>query len=192
MSLAVATALALLLAAAPKTTNVRVRCPEDCTVKVDGKSGFRIDARNWEVKDVPSGTRRIEASSTLSSIYNGYSDLPPGDVNVVIDAEKKRATVTKSSTPKNYTEKDISTVIVRCPEDCNVTIDGRRGRKLENRRYQVEGLMPGSRRVDITAKFNRTLYTGYLELPARSELTVLVDSSRNLTVQETKKLGAAK
>lgn len=188
---------------------VRVRCTEKCTVVLDGKRGRRVTEATWEFKGIPAGTRRVEATGVLGRpLASGFVDLPDVAEAGVFLTSDKRIVVKAGSSPAPGTpewaeerraepraagtgEGKKSVAIVRCPEDCTVLLDGRRGRRLDGRTWEFKDVEPGRRRVEAHGGlFNRRLFVDYVELPAGAEARLYGDSKGRVTLTDHKSLDA--
>lgn len=51
-------------------------------------------------------------------------------------------------------------VLVFCSDDCDVVVNGKYGRRLNDRNWEFKGIEPGSRRVEATGLLGRKFYIG--------------------------------
>ncbi len=163
--------------AAGTPSTVIVRCTDDCTVKIDGKSGVRQAANNWEFKDVQPGQRRVDATGGFlnRSLYGGFADIPAGmKVQVQIDGSK-RLTITER-TPLGQ-EKEVkpatgepSMLTVRCPKQCSVSIDGLRKGAANSQVVAVRDLPPGEHDIEVKFVLGTKMVRTKLNIPAASEV----------------------
>ncbi|MCY1018222.1 hypothetical protein [Pyxidicoccus sp. MSG2] len=188
---------------------VRVRCPEKCTVVLDGKHGRRVTDSTWEFEGIATGTRRVEATGLLGRpLASGFADIPDVAEADVFLASNKRIVVERGSTSPPGTPEwaegegarprekvgagEKSVAIVRCPENCTVLLDGRRGLGRDGRTWEFKDVKPGRRRVEANAALlNRRLFVGYVEVPAGARVTFYGDSKGNLRLTEDRSLEAA-
>ncbi len=206
--------LSLLLsspALAEDGVTVRVRCMEKCTVVLDGKRGLRVTESTWEFKGIAPGTRRVEATGVLGRpLVSGFADIPDVAEARVFFASDKRIVVEPGSSPTPGTPEwaeeqgtkprakptggeagEKSVAIVRCPEDCTVLLDGRRGQRRDGRTWEFKDVEPGQRRVEAHGGLlNRRLFLGYVEMPAGAEATLYGDSKGNVKLAEHRSLEA--
>lgn len=199
------------LALAEDGVTVRVRCTEKCTVVLDGKRGLRVTESTWEFKGIAPGTRRVEATGMLGRpLASGFADIPDVAEASVFLARDKRIVVERGSSPTPGTPKwaegngakpsekaggagalEKSVAIVRCPEDCTVLLDGRRGQRRDGRTWEFKDVEPGRRRVEANGGlFNRRLFVGYVEMPAGAEASLYGDSKGNVKLTDHKSLSA--
>jgi hypothetical protein len=190
---------------------VQVRCPEKCTVTLDGKRGLRVTESTWEFKGIAPGARRVESTGLLGRpLASGIADIPDVAQAGVILASGNRILVERGSSPPPGTpvgaEKPDakssekaggaetlkkSVAIVRCPEDCTVLLDGRRGLRRDDRTWEFKDVEPGQRRVEANGGlFNRRLFVGFVELPPGAEATFHGDSKGNIKLTGHKSLDA--
>ena len=76
---------------------------------------------------------------------------------------------------------------VRCTHNCRVFVDGQR-RAGEARGAVIEGLAPGAHDVDVKVGFSQRAVKGPVQLPAGSEVFLVVTSDDQLRVTTTKPL----
>ncbi|MBZ4417629.1 hypothetical protein [Myxococcus sp. RHSTA-1-4] len=204
--------LVLLLsspAVAEDGVTVRVRCTEKCTVVLDGKRGLRVTDSTWEFKGIAPGSRRVEATGVLGRPFvAGFADIPDVAEASVFLGGNKRIVVERRSTPppgtpewaegegaKSRTETgagEKSVAIVRCPEDCTVLLDGRRGLRRDDRTWEFKDVEPGRRRVEAHGGLlNQRLFLGYVEIPAGTEATLYGDSKGNVKLTNHRSVSAA-
>ncbi|WP_164021517.1 hypothetical protein [Pyxidicoccus trucidator] len=190
---------------------VRVRCMEKCTVVLDGKRGLRVTESTWEFKGITPGTRRVEATGMLGRpLASGFAAIPDVAEAGVFLARDKRIVVEPGSSPTPGTPEwaversakprakaggaeslEKSVAIVRCPEDCTVLLDGRRGQRRDGRTWEFKDVEPGRRRVEAHGGlFNRRLFVDYVELPAGAEAMLYGDSRGNVKLTDHKSLDA--
>lgn len=144
---------------APATPSfVRVKCPQDCSVRAGGGTGRRVSSQLWEFSDVAPGKVRfdIEGFATIP-IASGYLDVPAGsDVEVLVSRNRLTlGTVTARAAPPSPTEGAAPATapgILRmsCQKPCTVLVDGQR-RTGENQTGQVtiSNVTPGTRQVYV-------------------------------------------
>lgn len=189
--------------------DVRVRCTEKCTVVLDGKHGRRVTDSTWEFKGIAPGARRVEATGILGRpLTSGFADIPDVAEADVFLSSNKRIVVERGSTSTPGTpewaegegakprEKVAvgakSVAIVRCPEDCTVLLDGRRGLRRDDRTWEFKDVEPGRRRVEANGGlFNRRLLLDYVHMPEGAEATFYGDSKGNVRLTGNKSLEAA-
>lgn len=178
-------------ASGPST--LTVRCTEDCTVRVDGKSGMRKDTSTWEFKDVPPGQRRVEASGGLFNrpLFNGYADVPAGMKVTAMLSSNKRLTITER-TPLSQ-EKDTkptgtgpSILSVRCPRACTLSMNGARKGAGQTQLVVVHDVAPGDHNIEVKFVFGRTVRT-ILTIPAASEVFATA-TERGISITNSKPL----
>lgn len=197
---------------AAEGVTVRVRCTEKCTVVLDGKRGLRVTDSTWEFKGVPPGSRRVEATGLLGRpLFGGFADIPEAAEARLFIGGNKRISVERGDTPAPGTPEskegkgakpakpgdgaagEKSVAVVRCPEDCTVLLDGRRGLRRDDRTWEFKDVEPGKRRVEANGGlFNRRLFLGYVEIPAGVEATLYGDSKGNVKLTDQKGLDAAR
>lgn len=56
-------------------------------------------------------------------------------------------------------------VLVRCAEPCTVTLDGRTGRRVDEKTAEVLGLQPGSRKLEVLGRAG-PIFVGFVNVPA--------------------------
>ncbi len=176
-------------AQAASTSTLTIRCPEDCTVRVDAKSGMRKDTSTWEFKDVPAGQRRVEATGGLFSrpLFNGYADVPAGMKVVAMISSSKKLTITER-TPLSQ-EKEAKTtgtapsiLTVRCPKACTVSMDGARKGAGQSQLIVVHEVAPGDHNVEVKFVLGTKVVRTVLNIPAGSEVfATATDSGLSIT-----------
>lgn len=174
-------------ASGPST--LTVRCTEDCTVRVDGKAGLRKDTSTWEFKDVPPGQRRVEVTGGIFNrpLYNGYAEVPAGVRVTAMISSTKKLTLT-DSTPLSQ-EQDAtatgtapSTLSVRCPKACTVTIDGTRKGAGQSQLVVIRDVTPGEHNVEVKFVLGTKAVRTVLTIPAGSEVfATATESGLNIT-----------
>lgn len=184
---------------------VRVRCTEKCTVVLDGKHGLRVTDSTWEFQGIAPGARRVEATGVLGRpLVSGFAEIPDVALADVFLASNKRIVVERGSTSAPGTPEwaegerapvkggKKSVAIFRCPEDCTVLLDGRRGVRRDGRTWEFKDVEPGRRRVEANGGlFNRRLFLDSVEVPAGAVATFYGDSKGNVRLTEDKSLEAA-
>ena len=96
---------------------VRVRCQNECTPKVAGSGGRRVNSQLWEFDNVKPGQTRIESEGFAGMKQAaGFVEVPPSsEVEVVISSGRVAAGTVK---PREAQVKAAlggpSTVIVNC------------------------------------------------------------------------------
>jgi hypothetical protein len=158
-------------------SSLTVRCPEDCTVRVDGKSGMRKDTSTWEFKDVAPGQRRVEATGGLFNrpLYNGYADVPAGMKVTAMISSSKKLTITER-TPLSQEKEAKPTGIapsilnVRCPKACTVSIDGARKGASQSQHVVVHDVAPGDHNVEVKFVLGTRAVRTVLSIPSGSEV----------------------
>ncbi|NVJ05110.1 hypothetical protein HUW63_07640 [Myxococcus sp. AM001] len=187
---------------------VQVRCTEKCTVVLDGKHGFRVNDSTWEFKGIAPGNRRIDATGVLNRPLAGsFVVIPDVATADVFLASNKRILIEPGSstmpgtpdwaepkppTPAS-TSKAPSVATVKCPADCTVLLDGKRGIRRDDRTWEFRDVAPGQRRVEATGGvFNQRLFVSYVEIPGGSEVTLQGDAKGRVTLTEQEALEAPK
>lgn len=168
---------------------VTVRCIEDCTVRLDGKYGARKSPSIWEFKDVPPGQRRVEVTGGIFNrpLYNGYAEVPAGVRVTAMISSTKKLTLT-DSTPLSQ-EQDAtatgtapSTLSVRCPKACTVTIDGTRKGAGQSQLVVIRDVTPGEHNVEVKFVLGTKAVRTVLTIPAGSEVfATATESGLNIT-----------
>ncbi|QSQ21457.1 hypothetical protein JY651_40770 [Pyxidicoccus parkwayensis] len=183
---------------------VRVRCPEKCTVVLDGKNGLRVTDSTWEFEGIDTGARRVEATGVLGRpLVSGFAEIPDvARADVFLTSNKRiaveRGSTSRPGTPKWAEDRKVpvkggakSVAIVRCPEDCTVLLDGNHGLRRDERTWEFKDVEPGRRRVEATASlFSRKLFLDYVDVPAGAEATFYGDSKGNVRLTEDRSLEA--
>src|SRR5688572_2028835 len=78
-----------------------------------------------------------------------------------------------------------SKLVVRCPEECTVKVEGREGTRQSSNIWEFTEMKPGNLRVDVTSKVlfvARPLFSGYVKVPAGKEVLAVVDARGRLTI----------
>ena len=191
---------------------VRVRCTEKCNVVLDGKYGLRVTDSTWEFKGVAPGSKRVEAKGMLGRpLASGFADIPDvAEADVYLTSNQRivveRASTSPPGTPEwaegegpksppkagNAAAGEKSVAIVRCPEDCTVLLDGRKGLRRDERTWEFQDVEPGRRRVEAQGGLlKRRLFVEYVEVPAGAEATFYGDSKGQVTLTGHRSLEAA-
>ncbi|MBL8921354.1 MAG: hypothetical protein JNJ54_21015 [Myxococcaceae bacterium] len=71
-----------------------------------------------------------------------------------------------------------SFVRVKCPSDCSVRVAGGIGRRVTSQLWEFSDVPAGQTRFDIDGFASMQLASGYLDLPASSDVEVLVSRGR--------------
>ena len=141
----------------PQTSLVRVKCPSDCSTRVAGGVGRRMNAQLWEFSDVPAGKTRFDIEGFASiTIASGYLDIPPASEVEVLVSKSRLAlgTVTPRAAPTLAKNGALSTTPsmfrLNCQKPCTVSVDGAR-RTGENQTGQltITNVAPGTRQVHV-------------------------------------------
>lgn len=136
---------------------VRVKCPSDCSTRVAGGVGRRMNAQLWEFTDVPPGKTRFDIEGFASiTIASGYLDIPPAsDVEVIVSKSRLvLGSVTPRAAPMLEKNGKLSTAPsmfrLNCQKPCTVSVDGAR-RTGENQTGQltITNVAPGTRQVSV-------------------------------------------
>ncbi|HEX8699091.1 MAG TPA: hypothetical protein VF815_09670 [Myxococcaceae bacterium] len=158
------------------TSTLTVRCIEDCNVRVDGKTGMRKDTSTWEFKNVPAGQRRVEVTGGIFNrpLYNGYADIPGGMKVTAMISSSKKLTITDRAPLAPETEAKAtgtapSTLSVRCPKACTVSIDGARKGAGQSQNVVIHDVAPGDHNVEAKFVLGKAVRT-VLNIPAGSEV----------------------
>jgi hypothetical protein len=176
------------------SSTMTVRCIEDCTVRVDGQYGLRKDTSTWEFKDVPAGQRRVEVTGGIFNrpLFNGYADVPAGMKVTAMISSTKKLTITES-TPLSK-EKDAkatgtapSTLSVRCPKACTVSIDGTRKGAGQSQLVVIHDVAPGDHNVEVKFILGTRAVRTVLNIPAGSEVFATATES-GLSITNSKPL----
>lgn len=180
----------------PTTSFVRIRCPQDCSVRASGGAGRRVNAQLWEFSDVPAGKTRfdIEGFATMP-LAAGYLDIPASsDIEVLVS--KGRLTlgtvIAKAATPPPAPGTAVavapSTLRVSCQKPCTVLVDGQR-KTGENQQGQltISNVSPGTRQVYV--KFLSSSAQLAVDVPEKSEVFLFAsDGAGGLRITNTKPL----
>ncbi len=179
--------LALLLTATSafaSGTTVKVRCPENCSVKLDGKTGLRIGDDQWEFKDVEPGKRRIEVKGLLGRhLASGYADIPKAaEVSVFLDHRGRfgvtKAAASASSSPRKATKGGKSSVLhIRCQKPCRISVDHiRKGSSQSTHSVTVPDVEPGTHQVEASFVLGSTRRAD-IEVPPGSDVYLMAADS---------------
>lgn len=172
-------------APAPATPSfVRVKCPQDCSVRASGGTGRRVSPQLWEFSDVAPGKVRfdIEGFATIP-IASGYLDVPAGsDVEVLVSRNRLTlGTVTARAAPPPTLPTAAPATApgllrLSCQKPCTVLVDGQR-RTGENQLGQltVSNVTPGTRQV----------YVKFIGGSAQSSIEVAPDTEVFIVAQES-------
>lgn len=71
-----------------------------------------------------------------------------------------------------------SLVRVKCPSDCSVRVGGGVGRRVSAQLWEFSDVPPGKTRFDIEGFASINIASGYLDVPASSDVEVIVSRSR--------------
>jgi hypothetical protein len=160
-----------------ETSTLTVRCPQDCSVRVDGKNGRRKDTSTWEFKDVPAGQRRVEITGGLFNrpLFNGYADVPAGMKVTAMISSTKKLTITERTPLTPETEAKAtgtapSNLSVRCPKACTVSIDGARKGTAQSQLVLIHNVAPGEHNVEVKFVLGTNAVRTILNIPAGSEI----------------------
>ncbi|MDP1922795.1 MAG: hypothetical protein Q8L14_41515 [Myxococcales bacterium] len=143
--------------APPATSLVRVKCPSDCSTRVGGGVGRRMNSQLWEFSDVPAGKTRFDIEGFASiNIASGYLDIPASSEVEVIVSKSRLAlgSVTPRAAPQLTKNGALSTAPsmfrLNCQKPCTVSVDGAR-RTGENQTGQltIGNVAPGTRQVYV-------------------------------------------
>ncbi len=181
-------------AKAEGTSTVTVRCIEDCTVRVDGKMGMRKDTSTWEFKNVPAGQRRVEVTGGIFNrpLYNGYAEVPGGMKVTAMISSSKKLTITEKAPLAPETEAKAtgtapSTLSVRCPKACTVSIDGTRKGAGQSQLVVIRDVAPGDHNVEVKFVLGSRAVRTVLNIPAGSEVFATATES-GLSITNSKPL----
>lgn len=174
-------------------STVRVRCPSDCSVRVAGGVGRRLNPQLWEFSDVSPGKTRFDIEGTFTiPIASGYLDIPASsEVEVMVSKNRLvLGTATPRAAPMPTANGALSTTpgILRltCQKPCTVSIDGAR-RSGENQTGQITitGVAPGSHNVGV--KFFGGSGQATVDVPPDTEVFIFAQESA-VRVTNTKPL----
>lgn len=180
-------------AAHPLPSNVKVRCPSDCSVRVAGGVGRRLNSQLWEFSDVQPGKTRFDIEGTFTiPIASGYLDIPASsDVEVLVSKNRLvLGTATPRAAPAMGANGVLNTTpgIIRmtCQKPCTVNIDGAR-RSGENQTGQITitNVAPGTHNIGV--KFFGGAAQGTVEVPPDTEVFIFAQES-TVRVTNTKPL----
>ncbi len=181
-------------AKAEGTSTLTVRCIEDCSVRVDGKSGMRKTPSTWEFKDVPAGQRRVEVTGGIFNrpLYNGYADVPGGMKVTAMISSTKKLTITEKTPLAQEAEAKAtgtapSTLSVRCPKACTVSIDGTRKGASQSQLVVIRDLAPGDHNVEVKFVLGTKAVRTVLNIPAGSDVFATATEG-GLTITNSKPL----
>lgn len=177
-----------------ENSTLTVRCMDDCSVRVDGKSGLRKASNIWEFKDVPSGQRRIEVTGGFLNrpLYNGYAEIPGGmQVSAQVDSNKRLTITDRLPLGAQKAEKaatgGVSTLTIRCTKNCTISIDGVRKGASQAQLVSVRDVPPGDHDVEAKFVLGTKQVRSKVTIPADSEVFITVTES-GLNVTNTKPL----
>ena len=71
-----------------------------------------------------------------------------------------------------------SLVRVKCPSDCSARVGGGVGRRVSSQLWEFSDVPPGKTRFDIEGFASINIASGYLDIPATSEVEVVVSRNR--------------
>lgn len=178
---------------AKENSTFTVRCMEDCSVRVDGKTGLRRDPRTWEFRDVAPGQRRVEVTGGFLNrpLYNGYADVPGGmKVTAQITSTKRLTLIESAPLAEQKEEKATggapSILTVRCPKKCTVSIDGQRKGAAQSQIVVARDIPPGEHNIEVKFIFGKDLRS-VMTIPAASEVFITASDS-GLAITNTKPL----
>jgi hypothetical protein len=179
--------------ASAKSSVVRVKCPSDCSARLAGGVGRRLNAQLWEFSDVQPGTTRFDLEGFASmSMAAGYVEIPPAsEVEVVVSKGKLAlGSVTPRVAPKTRAVGTLSTVPsvfrLKCQKPCTVSIDGvRRSGERQTGQLNITNIVPGTHQVSV--KFIVGSTQASVEVPPDSEVFLFAQES-SLRVTNTKPL----
>lgn len=181
-------------AKAEGSSTLTVRCIEDCSVRVEGKTGMRKDPRTWEFKDVPAGQRRVEVTGGIFNrpLYNGYADVPGGMKVTAMISSTKKLTLTERTPLVPETEAKAagtapSNLSVRCPKACTVSIDGARKGAGQSQLVVIRDVAPGEHNVEVKFVLGTKAVRTVLNIPAGSEVFATATES-GLSITNSKPL----
>jgi hypothetical protein len=193
--------LASTTAVAEGGSTLKVRCPENCTVRIEGRTGRRISDSHWEFRDVAPGRRRIEAKGLLGrNLVSSYVDIPSApEALVYIDSRGRlgvsqppaeatpasappapapqEAEATPASAPPAPAPQEdkapASVLHVRCQKPCSVFVDNvRRASSGSTHTFIVHGVTPGSHTVEARFLLGSSVRLGSIDVPPGSEVFV--------------------
>ncbi|HSP77300.1 MAG TPA: hypothetical protein VLQ93_02135 [Myxococcaceae bacterium] len=176
-------------------TTVKVRCPEDCSVKLDGKTGLRLSDDHWEFKDVEPGKRRIEVKGLLGRhLASGYADIPKAaGVSVFLDHRGRfgvrKEEASTSPAPRKGTKGGKASVLhIRCQKPCRISVDHiRKGGSQSTHSVTVRDVEPGTRLVEASFLLGATRREN-IEVPPGSDVYLMASDS-GLKVTNSRPLG---
>lgn len=192
-----ATALALALlgfaGASAAASRVRVRCTEGCTVKLDGKSGQKLEGQQWLFESVPPGSRIVDvASAGGKALCSQPFQVPDATDLELLACGPSWPIAVISQQGLKAPPSTASRVTVRCPDDCAIKVDGKTGLKIDSRQWRFERVEPGWRTVQATGWFDQSICSGSFQVPPAVELEVLAcGSSGPVKVVRSKPLAPA-
>lgn len=165
---------------------VRVRCASDCTVRLPGSAGRRVDALSWEFSHVDPGATRFEVEGFASlPMASGNLDIPAAsEVDVLVAGNRLTlGAVRPRDEPLARPSATPPTSMLRlsCPKPCTVLIDGKR-RSSVNQLGQltISGVEPGTRQVVL--RFLTSTAQSTVDVPPDSEVFLYArDSTLRVT-----------
>ncbi len=166
-----------------QTSLVRVKCPSDCSTRVAGGVGRRMNPQLWEFSDVPTGKTRLDIEGFAGiTIAAGYLDIPAASEVEVLVSKGRLAlgSVTPRAVPTRAKDGARSTAPgmfrLNCQKPCTVSVDGAR-RTGENQTGQltITGVAPGTRQVHV--KFFAGAAQASVDVPPDSEVFLFAQES---------------
>jgi hypothetical protein len=189
---------------------VRIRCPEDCKVKIDHKYGLRLTGREWEFTETEPGQRRVDVTGKLDRpLFSGYTIVPEGvELTLMADhskrlirseekplsasppadsiaAEVAQPSADGEATATQPASQGPSRLHVRCSRPCTVYVDGLR--KSGAQQSVTIDLPPGSHEVQAKDQLNALLGRGKIHLPPGTEVYT-VAGRQEIKITNTKPL----
>jgi hypothetical protein len=186
------------VALAAQGSTVTIRCPEPCSVLLEGKPGQRLSDSHWEFTDVPPGKRRIEVKGLLGRpLVSSFVDIPKTpQAGVYLDAKgalkvsggtAAPSTAAGKGSPKPKKGK-VSVLHVRCQRLCSVSVDHARRSSGSTHTTTVQDVTPGTHSVEVSFAFGGGDWRDSIQVPPASEVFVYA-SDAGLQVTNTRRLG---
>jgi hypothetical protein len=177
-------------------TTVKVRCPEKCSVLLEGKAGRRLDDALWEFQDVEPGKRRVEVKGLLGRhLAAGHADIPKAPAVTLFVDHKGRLSVSRdkeeaapaSAAAQKKKGASPSVLHVRCHKPCVVAVDNVRKNSSNTQAVTVREVEPGSHQVEARFVLGATR-RATIEVPPGSEV-YLMASDAGVQVTNTRPMG---
>lgn len=186
------------VALAAQGSTVTIRCPEPCSILLEGKPGQRLTDSHWEFTNVPPGKRRIEVKGLLGRpLVSSFVEIPRApQAGVYLDAKgalkvsrgtAAPATATGKGSPKQKNGKP-SVLHVRCQKPCSVSVDHARRSSTNTHTITVQDVTPGTHHVEVSFALGAGDWRDSVKVPPASEVFVHA-SDAGLRVTNTRPLG---